>query len=184
MPAIFFRCQKSSAETRPSAEIHLGLPTKETSDRTASNYSSRPRNKRRLIATLQLFLGLFGFGPETTPKAHDKTSPVPSNARRGPLMLSKNMAELDTVSPVVWPKWCYSSKSHPFHIVLLLFHCGIMSITPHNQQVTNRTVPETSVATLRVLGLLSMLLDSSEHLFLVNPGRPFADIPSARNGSL
>ena len=26
------------------------------------------------------------------------------------LMLSTNMAELDTVSPVVWPKWCYTSK--------------------------------------------------------------------------
>ena len=26
-------------------------------------------------------------------------------------MLSKNMAELDTVSPVVWPKWCYSTTS-------------------------------------------------------------------------
>jgi hypothetical protein len=71
-----------------------------------------------LIATLQLFLGLFGFGPETTPKATTKQvqcHPTPD----GPLMLSKNMAELDTVSPVVWPKWCYSSKSEPFHVVPL-----------------------------------------------------------------
>ena len=31
-------------------------------------------------------------------------------------MLSKNMADLDTVSPVVWPKWCYTSKSLSFNL--------------------------------------------------------------------
>lgn len=32
------------------------------------------------------------------------------------------MADLDTVSPVVWPKWCYTSKSLSFNLKKIIIY--------------------------------------------------------------